>query len=233
MSSAQEDNRKSKGERAPASPPASNEAISIEADLAGGNLDKIRNILFGAQSREMERRFARIEESLARETSDIRDEMRARFDKLEAHIRNEMERLGDRLKAEENERSVAVRDLGNQLKDASKAQAEKLKAEHGERVEALGELTGELRNTANAIDRRIAALDDQASKADRELRDHMGDASRRLSEDLRNKSEELWAALAKNVQELRNDKTDRGALAALLTEVAMRLNDEFKLPSGE
>ena len=41
------------------------------------------------------------------------------------------------------------------------------------------------------------------------------------------------AALAKAVQELRSDKTDRSALAALLTEVAMRLNDEFKLPSGE
>ena len=233
MSSAQEENRKPKGERAPAAPPASNETLSIEADLAGGNLDKIRNILFGAQSREMERRFSRIEETLTREASDIRDEMRGRFDKLEANIRHEMERLGDRLKAEENERTVAVRDLGSQLKDTSKAHIEKLKAEHGERVEALNELTGELRNTANAIERRIGALDDQTSKADRELRDQLGDASRRLSDDLRNKSEEIWAALAKAVQELRNDKTDRSALAALLTEVAMRLNDEFKLPSGE
>jgi hypothetical protein len=233
MSSAQEDNRKSKGERAPAAAPASNEVTSIEADLAGGNLDKIRNILFGAQSREMERRFAKIEESLARETSDIRDELRSRFDKLEAQIRNEMERLGDRLRAEENERSVAVRDLGNQLKDASKAQTEKLKGEHTERVEALNELTGELRNTASAIERRIGALDDQTGKADRELRDQLGETSRRLSDDLRNKSEEIWAALAKAVQELRNDKADRGALSALLTEVAMRLNDEFKLPSGE
>ena len=94
-------------------------------------------------------------------------------------------------------------------------------------------MTGEVRKSAAELDRRISALDEQSTKADRELREQLSEQGRRMSEDLRNKSEEIWAALSKAVQELRSDKTDRSALAALLTEVAMRLNDEFKLPSGE
>ena len=39
--------------------------------------------------------------------------------------------------------------------------------------------------------------------------------------------------LARETKELRFEKTDRSALASLLTEMAMRLNDEFKLPLPE
>jgi hypothetical protein len=233
MSSAQEENRKHKATPAPASA-TDTDAATIEADLvAGGNLDKIRTILFGAQSRDIDRRFAKLEETLAREAADIRDTARNRFDVLEDRLKRELESLGDRLKAEENERAAAIRDLTNSLKDATRSLTERIKTEQTERTDAVTELTGDLRNTAGAIDRRIAALDEQTAKADREARDMLAEQGRRLSDDLRNKSEEIWAALAKAVQELRNEKTDRSALAALLTEVAMRLNDEFKLPSGE
>ncbi len=37
------------------------------AAQAGGNVDKIRDILFGSQMRDYETRFARLEESLLRE----------------------------------------------------------------------------------------------------------------------------------------------------------------------
>lgn len=232
MSSAQEDNRTSTEAGEPATASASDHVVT-EADLSGGNLDKIRAILFGAQSREIERRFARIEESLSREAADIRDTTRARFVELEGHIRRELDGLADRVKAEETERNAVVRDLQTQLKDATRALGDKIKAEQTERTDAVTELSNELHNTAASLERRIAALDEQSTRADRELRDQLGDQGKRLSEDLRNKSEEIWAALAKAVQELRSDKTDRSALAALLTEVAMRLNDEFKLPSGE
>jgi hypothetical protein len=235
MSSPKEENKKDKGGQPQVAAAAGvNEGPGVfDGDLAGGNLDKVRNILFGAQTRDFERRFARIEESLSKETAEIRAEMRGRFDALEGFVKREFDTLGDRLKAEEAERGVAMRDLSGQLKDTSKAFNEKLKAEQSERFDAHNDLSAELRSTANGIDRRIAQLDEQVSKAQRELRDQLQEQGRRLSDDLRGKSEEIWAALAKAVQELRHDKTDRAALAALLTEVAMRLNDEFKLPTGE
>jgi hypothetical protein len=235
MSSPKEENRKDKGGQPNAAPaPSGHEGAGVfDGDLAGGNLDKVRNILFGAQTRDFERRFSRIEESLAKETAEIRAEMRGRFDALEGLVKREFDSLGDRVKAEQAERGVAVRDLTSQLKDASKSFNDKIKVEQNDRAEAHSELSAELRSTASGIDRRIAQLDEQTSKAGRELRDQLQEPGRRLSDDLRGKSEEIWAALAKAVQELRHDKTDRAALAALLTEVAMRLNDEFKLPTGE
>lgn len=235
MSSPKEENRKDKGGQPNAAPAASgHEGAGIfDGDLAGGNLDKVRNILFGAQTRDFERRFSRLEETLTKETAEIRAEMRGRFDALEGFVKREFDTLGDRLKAEQSERGVAVRDLTSQLKDTSKSFNDKLKVEQSDRAEAQTELSAELRSTASGIDRRIAQLDEQTSKANRELRDQLQEQGRRMSDDLRGKSEEIWAALAKAVQELRHDKTDRAALAALLTEVAMRLNDEFKLPTGE
>ena len=235
MSSPKEENRKDKGGSPnPAPAPSGHESAGVfDGDLAGGNLDKVRNILCGAQSRDFERRFARLEESLTKETAEIRTEMRGRFDALEGFVKREFDSLGDRLKAEQAERGVAVRDLTGQLKDTSRSFTDKLKTEQNDRAEAHAELSADLRSTASGIDRRIAQLDEQVSKANRELRDQLQEQGRRLSDEVRGKSEEIWAALAKAVQELRHDKTDRAALAALLTEVAMRLNDEFKLPTGE
>jgi len=52
-------------------------------------------------------------------------------------------------------------------------------------------------------------------------------------DDLRQQADEILARLARESQELRSDKTDRATLASLLTEMAMRLNDEFRLPTAE
>jgi predicted transcriptional regulator len=55
----------------------------------------------------------------------------------------------------------------------------------------------------------------------------------RLSDEIRQRIDEVLAAMTREAQELRNDKTDRLALASLLKEMAMRLTDEFKLPGDE
>ena len=39
-----------------------------------GNVDKIRDILFGSQMRDYDKKFARIEERLLKETADLREE---------------------------------------------------------------------------------------------------------------------------------------------------------------
>src|SRR6187551_111575 len=38
--------------------------------VAGGNLDKVRDLLFGGQMRDYDRKFARLEERLVKETAD-------------------------------------------------------------------------------------------------------------------------------------------------------------------
>ena len=43
----------------------------------------------------------------------------------------------------------------------------------------------------------------------------------------------MVAALGREAQQLRTDKADRANLAALLTEMALRLTGDFDLPDGE
>jgi gas vesicle protein len=233
MSAPHEENRGQEGGQSAAPAPAE-AAHPLDGDLvAGGNLDKIRTILFGAQARDYERRFVRLEERVAKESSDIRDEVRRRFDALESGMKRELESLADRLRAEEAERSAALRDLGAQLKDTARSLQDRIKSEQNERGDAVKELSGELHNASSGLDRRIAQLSDQTSRADRELRDALGEQNRMLADELRSKSEELWAALSRSVNELRSEKTDRAALASMLSELAMRLNDEFKFSADE
>ena len=166
-----------------------------------GNIDKIRDILFGGQMRDYERRFARLEERLAKETADLRDDARRRFDALEAFIRQELEALGERLQAEQRTREQSVEDVSRTLKE-----------------------------TGQALDRRLTQLDEQTARGQRDLRQQILEQSKSLGDDIRQKHEELRALLEREVAALGSDKTDRAALAALFSEVALRLTNEFRIP---
>ncbi len=91
-------------------------------------------------------------------------------------------------------------------------------------------LTRELQAAGQNLEQKIAQLDEQTARKGRDLRQQILDQSKNLNDEIRRKYEELSAMLEREAAELRNDKTDRSALAALFTEVALRLNNEFKIP---
>jgi archaellum component FlaC len=169
----------------------------------GGNLEKIREILFGAQVHDFEKRFTRLEEKLLKETADSRAETKKRFDSMEAFIRKEIESLVERVKTEQGERSDAVK-----------------------------EISRDLRETAKTLEKKLAQLDEQATKGQRELRQQILDQSKSLTDEIRNRVKESAALLTRELKELRSDKTDRSALAGLFTEAAMRLSGDTK-PSAK
>jgi molybdopterin converting factor small subunit len=167
-----------------------------EADgAAGGNLDKVRDLLFGGQMRDYDRKFARLEERLGKETAELREEVRRRLSALESYMKAEVESLSDRLRAEQDSRAGADKDLGRELRDS-----------------------------AQQFDQRLSQLDDLVSRNQRDLRQQLHTLHHELVDDIRQRVEDVLSRLAHEAQELRNDKTDRKALAALLTEMAMRLN---------
>ncbi|MEP6470791.1 MAG: hypothetical protein ABJC28_02160 [Acidobacteriota bacterium] len=185
--------------------PAKKEAAPAGTDKAGGaNLEKIRDILFGAQVDDFEKKFARLEERLLKETADSRAETKKRFDSLESFIRKEVESLADRLRGEQEERMDAGKDLSR-----------------------------ELRETAKGLEKKLGALDEQATRSQRELRQQILDQSKALTEEIRTRIRESAAALSKEIKELRAEKTDRTALAGLFTEAAMRLTNESKTPGKQ
>jgi hypothetical protein len=170
---------------------------------AGGNLDKVRDLLFGAQMRDMENHFARLEERLQKDIAELKDETRGRFESLEVFLRKEIESLTDQLKTEQDVRQQAVQTL-----------------------------TQELTETVKAFNQRTTQAEEHIVKAQRELRQHILDQSRSLRDEFWDRYRELSEATEHNVQELRAEKTDRATLAVLLTELAMRLGNEYLLPGN-
>jgi len=170
----------------------------------GGNVDKIRDILFGSQMRDYESRFSRLEETLLKETADLRESTRKRLDTLESYFKKELESLAARLKTERDERLTGDKDLDAQLRSAG-----------------------------DALTKTIREAEDAAAEADRELRSQVLEQSKSLLDEIRANQESVLAVLERRYQELRNSKTDRAGLAELFSEVALRLNREFRVPEGD
>jgi hypothetical protein len=180
-------------------------AAAIETRPGSGeSLDKIRDILFGSQSREYERRFTRLEERLIKESADLRDDLRKRFDSLETYIKKEVESLADRLRVE-----------------------------HGERSDAVDQLARDLKETGRNLEKKNEQLSEHLNRSERDLRDQLLGQSKALADDILLKHEAMSTALEREARQLRDEKTDRTALAGLFMEVALRLNNEFKIPGAE
>jgi DNA anti-recombination protein RmuC len=180
------------------------DAASADPLAGGASIDKVRDILFGVQMRDYDKRFARLEERLVKETSDLKDEVRKRLASLEQYVKQEMDALGDRLSAEHGERVDESKDLGQQLREAAKA-----------------------------FEKKTAAMDDQAARAQRDLRQALLEQQQRLTDEMQQRHHELLEALNRDASELRDEKADRAALATLFTEMAMRLSNQLRLPTTE
>lgn len=181
-------------------PPPEIKAVPPEEGGAG-NIDKVRDILFGGQMRDYERRFVRLEERFVKETAELKDDVRKRLTALEEFVKQETASLADRIKAEQSARTDATKDLARDAQDQAKA-----------------------------AEKKMGQLDDQIGRVQRELRQQILDLRQSLGDDLRQKIDDVIARLGRESAELRADKTDRAMLAGLLTEMAMRLNNELSIP---
>jgi hypothetical protein len=174
--------------------------------VSGSNVDQLRDIIFGAQMREYERRFARMEERMAKELADIREEIRDRCATLERYVRDELESMTVDLRASQQSRAADERRLSQLIVD-----------------------------TTAAAEDRLTTLNDLVGKQHRELRAQLLEQTKTITDDVQRRYADLLALLARDAAELRDDKADRTALSALFMEVALRLRGESVVPaeSGE
>ena len=126
------------------------------------------------------------------------------FEDLKEYIRKEVEDLNTRAQNENSERSESIRGL-----------------------------SGEMKETANCLEKKISHLEEQVAKNQREIRQQLLDQSKAISEEIRELSGKLAAAIEKATHELSMDKVGRSTLAALFSEVALRLNNEFHIEGLE
>jgi hypothetical protein len=168
-----------------------------------GNVDRIRNILFGSQMRDYDGRFHKLEEQLAREAAELRTDLQRQLQALEAFMKGEVESMTNRVKTEQSERGQSVERLAHELAE-----------------------------TAKGLELRISNLDSQAAKDIRDLREQLLEQSKALSAEMKEKHDQMKGQLDHEAAQIRDAMTGREALAEMLTEVAMRLKNEFRVPGA-
>ncbi len=188
----------------PTEMPPESHAEPAAHDTAPGSIDKIRDIIFGTHMRDYEQRFARLEETLRKESLDIRDATRRHLEALEAFVHKELNALEGRLNIERDERG-----------------------------ESHARLSADLAMHSSSLFKKIGEVENQEAQAKREIRNDLLQQSKELTDAIRSKGEELVALLERRSQELQHAKTDRAALASLFSEVSLRLTDQFKVSGAD
>ena len=158
------------------------------------NLDKVRDLLFGEQSRAADKRFARLETKLSKETEALRADILKRLDSLEQYTKKEPEALGARVSDHQ----------------ADTAEMEK-------------EVDAELAALAKDLDKRAAVLADEQHKATAELRKQLLAQTKTLRDELSARTDELSEEVDAEFEELRDIHVDRAALSALFADIAVKL----------
>ncbi len=173
-------------------------AAQTLADASGGSIGQIRDILFGNQMREYEKKFSRMEERILKESAELRSDFSKRFESLNRYVRQEIADLAERLKAEQEKRA-----------------------------EAIQKLVQDLAATAATLERKAELMEKQLEKSNTEWRRQLMEQSQALSEDMDRKYEQTATDLVQTARELRENKIDRGMLADLFIEMAMNLNSDL------
>ena len=166
------------------------------------NVDQIRDILFGGQMRDYERRFEEFGQRLEAEMARLREAQDKRIAQVERRLDEQFEKLGKQVRQEIGDRTKAVDDLESRVQQSART--------------ARGEINGAL----DGFERELAATDER-----------LRDAIAELGSALQARSREADAAVARSNAELRSEKLGREDMSALLTELALRLKGDFDLPS--
>jgi ATP-dependent Clp protease ATP-binding subunit ClpA len=171
------------------------ESAHSDDPSASGNLEKIRDILFGAQAREHDRRFAQLEQHLLREATDLRNDLKRRFESLELYIKKEVESLTNRLSKEQDLRG-----------------------------ESVTRLTQDLTHLAATLEEKARRLEQQVTQSQSHVLQQLTERTNELAEEARARHAETKSAIEGAVRDLRAEKTDRATLAGILMEAAQRLS---------
>ncbi|WP_437765643.1 hypothetical protein WME77_00795 [Sorangium sp. So ce764] len=171
---------------------AEHEATAGHAESAITNsLEQVRDILCGAQFRELARRLSHTDAQVAAQAEELRSEAWRRLDMLEAHMRREIEALGASI-------------------EAQRAAADG----------ALGSASRESREALELIAQRVQRLEELVARTQRELRQQMLDQSKAFADEARRTRSDLSAMLERELAAVWADGADALAPDAPVREAA-------------
>lgn len=195
--------------------------IILGPDLArqriqGAEVDRLRQVIFGEQMEEYERRFADVRREMERILSDMRtvQDSVAEFEKSQTKrieaLERDLRRAHDELRRDVDRlgsRETALQQL------VTRAQQQDLQSKTTQ--ETLQELRAAQNQHENEVRTLKSALGENRDQQERRLDS--------LKREVRQAEDDLRAELRRVTDRLGDQKTDRKALAAMLMEVATRL----------
>ncbi|MGK4003081.1 hypothetical protein WMF31_10700 [Sorangium sp. So ce1036] len=150
---------------------ADHEIAAGHAEAATTNsLEQVREILCGAQLRELARRLMHTDAQVAAQAEELRGEARRRLDVLETHVRKEIEALSTSFEA-------------HRSADAC----------------ALGNVARESREALRLFEQRIQRLEELVVRTQREFRQLLLEQSKSFLDETQRTRDELSAALAREL----------------------------------
>lgn len=158
------------------------------------SLDQVRDILFGGQMRMVDARLQGLESRMQQEQASMRAEFSRELAGLDASLNRGIAQLN-----------------------------EQLTAERAKRADDLKALSSDMKELVKSLERRHQALEEAASQADADLRDHLVRQSAQQTADLTRTAERLSNQLDAVSTKLTTDKLDTSALATGLTDLVSRL----------
>ena len=174
-------------------------AMAESVGTGVGSVDKIRDLLFGGQMRDYDKRFKRLEEHVAQESRNFRDDVFQRIKVLEERMDGEIDSLTEKAKLDRQERQSSMADLERDIKA--------------------------LKQELNA---RFTQLDEQISRDLRNLRQQTLNKFQELTMQLRQQSDSLTGLINQEVAFLQDEKVNRSDLAAFFNEMAVRLTKNYE-----
>lgn len=159
-----------------------------------GSLDKVRDILFGAQSRDIGKRFAALEDRLLQESGRLREDLTKSVEDLKTHMNQEIQGLVGKLQQEQDRRVATIQDMGQTVKTVE-----------------------------SQVSKRIVELTEHASNQFQSMSAEMQKQKHELIEQDQEAMSRMESQFQQAVNELKVEKTDRAVLAEMLMEVALRL----------
>jgi chromosome segregation ATPase len=177
-------------------PPIGGGLLPPGADAVG--VDKIRDLLFGNQMQDYDRRFAKLEERFLQRFKDIEAETSGNLSAFESNAKKQVESLANQLREE---------------KDA--------------RADSDKEMERTLREQNQALEKRLRTVSDQLNQLERDTADRLTQEAHALREEIKRRSEDLQHTIETMFSELSGVKTDRNLLAGLFVEVAKALNQDI------
>ncbi len=166
-----------------------------------GNIDQIRDIIFGAHLREFNGRFEKLEADFATLQEDIRD----RIDDVKSNLSAELRTAVDSIEKRVKSLNLTVQEEGTDLRQ----QIDRLNRKFSNSIEALDE----------AVDSQNNAIREELSQ----IRD-------KLQEDVRALKVHVLEELERQFSQLREGKVSKDDMAEILFELGMRLKGTEFVP---